>query len=133
MKKFISQLIVVCLFCWGTGHVGLAQDYDKLAFTHLTPEDGLSSQFVIAALQDQQGFMWFATVNGLNKFDGYELTIYRHNPDDPHSLCHNRESLDLYRWRRLEPLCAGNARLYSLHFGAGQPSQPAGSRAAFPV
>ncbi|MCP4601580.1 MAG: response regulator [Proteobacteria bacterium] len=40
-------------------------------------------------LQDRQGFLWFATADGLNKYDGYKFTIYRNDPDDRTSLSHN--------------------------------------------
>ncbi|NIV35009.1 MAG: hypothetical protein GWN58_37800, partial [Anaerolineae bacterium] len=37
-------------------------------------------------MQDSQGFMWFGTEDGLNRYDGHTFTVYRHDPDDPHSL-----------------------------------------------
>lgn len=46
---------------------------------HLSVEDGLSNAFVWDILQDRQGFLWFATEDGLNRFDGYEFTIFRHH------------------------------------------------------
>jgi len=52
-------------------------------------EQGLSESHVFCALQDRRGFMWFGTRDGLNRFDGYEFKVYRHNPDDPHSLSNN--------------------------------------------
>ncbi|MCH8963184.1 MAG: hypothetical protein IH820_18190 [Bacteroidetes bacterium] len=36
--------------------------------------------------QDSQGFMWFGTWDGLNKYDGYSFTIYRHDPEDSTSI-----------------------------------------------
>jgi signal transduction histidine kinase/ligand-binding sensor domain-containing protein/DNA-binding response OmpR family regulator len=51
-----------------------AQD---LVFEHYTVEQGLSCNSVYAVLQDRRGFMWFGTVNGLNKYDGYSFTVYR--------------------------------------------------------
>ena len=37
-------------------------------------------------LQDSQGFMWFGTEDGMNQYDGYNFTIYKHDPEDPNSL-----------------------------------------------
>lgn len=58
-------------------------------FSNLTPKDGLSQLSVIDICEDAKGFMWFATRNGLNRFDGESFVIYRHDPRDPYSLTDN--------------------------------------------
>jgi PAS domain S-box-containing protein len=58
-------------------------------FIHLTGEQGLSHNVVRCILQDSQGFMWFGTLGGLNKYDGYTFTVYYHHRSDPSSLLHN--------------------------------------------
>jgi PAS domain S-box-containing protein len=58
-------------------------------FTHLTGEQGLSHNVVLCILQDSEGFMWFGTLDGLNKYDGYTFTAYHHRRSDPNSLLHN--------------------------------------------
>ena len=58
----------------------------RLRFEHLTSAQGLSNDSVFAILQDRHGFMWFATQGGLNKYDGYRITQYRHDPKNPNSL-----------------------------------------------
>ena len=55
-------------------------------FTHLTVEDGLSQSSVFSITQDETGFIWFATEDGLNKYDGYKFTVYRPIENDPNSL-----------------------------------------------
>ena len=60
-----------------------------LKFTHLTTNDGLSQSNVTAILQDRRGFMWFATRDGLNRYDGNTFVVYKHNPNDPDSLSAN--------------------------------------------
>lgn len=65
-----------------------AQPID-VRFEHLTQEQGLSNNLVIAIVQDHQGFMWFGTHDGLNKYDGYQITPYRHDPSDSTSLSSN--------------------------------------------
>jgi len=49
-------------------------------------EEGLSQQAVNAIVQDNEGFMWFGTEDGLNRFDGYEFRQLRHDRGDTHSL-----------------------------------------------
>ena len=68
---------------------GLRRSTD-LKFAHLTTNDGLSQSDVTAILQDRQGFMWFATRDGLNRYDGNAFVVYKHNPNDPGSLSANR-------------------------------------------
>ena len=60
-----------------------------LRFAHLTTSDGLSQSNVKAILQDARGFMWFATQDGLDRYDGNTFVIYKHNPNDPASLSAN--------------------------------------------
>jgi len=58
----------------------------NLRFERLSIEDGLTQESVLTILQDRQGFMWFGTQAGLNRYDGYRLTVYRNDPHDPASL-----------------------------------------------
>ena len=58
-------------------------------FTHLTTNDGLSQGYVVDILQDRRGFMWFATRDGLNRYDGYTFVVHKHDPNDPGSLNSN--------------------------------------------
>src|SRR6201987_339528 len=60
-----------------------------LKFSHLTTNDGLSQGYVTAILQDRRGFMWFATRDGLNRYDGNTFVVYKNNPNDPASLSSN--------------------------------------------
>jgi ligand-binding sensor domain-containing protein/signal transduction histidine kinase len=60
-----------------------------LKFTHLTTNDGLSQDNIVATLQDHRGFMWFATGGGLNRYDGNTFVVYQNNPGDPNTLSAN--------------------------------------------
>ena len=60
-----------------------------LKFTHLTTNDGLSDNRINSILQDRRGFMWFATEDGLNRYDGNTFVVYKNNPDDPNTLSAN--------------------------------------------
>lgn len=67
-----------------------AQEGDvRITFDHLSTEDGLSYQEVYHIIQDGQGFIWFATGEGLNRYDGYEFKIYKHDQADLTSLSRN--------------------------------------------
>jgi signal transduction histidine kinase/CheY-like chemotaxis protein/ligand-binding sensor domain-containing protein len=64
---------------------GNAQKH-RISFEHLTSNEGLSQSNVLCIMQDSRGYMWFGTQDGLNKYDGYELKIFRNDPSNPSSL-----------------------------------------------
>lgn len=49
----------------------------RCTFTHYSPENGLSQNSVMDIVQDYDGVMWFATWDGLNRFDGYDFRVYK--------------------------------------------------------
>lgn len=57
-----------------------------LTFEHLAPKDGLSQSVVGSIAQDRRGFIWLATQDGLNRYDGTRFRVFRHDRDDPLSL-----------------------------------------------
>lgn len=59
-------------------------------FTHYSSEDGLSQNTIMSILQDRKGNMWFATWDGINKFDGYSFKTYKARLDNRIALSHNR-------------------------------------------
>jgi len=63
--------------------------HGNMRFKRLSIEEGLSQSTVEAIAQDQQGFMWFGTEDGLNRFDGYHFTKFKHDPDIPGSISGN--------------------------------------------
>ena len=84
MEKWFLALAVLLLL----GLAAKAQD-DNIQFERLNLEQGLSQGTVYSILQDQKGFMWFATQDGLNKYDGYTFTSYRASQEDSTSLSDN--------------------------------------------
>lgn len=58
-------------------------------FTHVTVAEGLPHGQVRDVLQDRLGFMWFGTAGGGARFDGYELVVYKYDPNDFNSLSNN--------------------------------------------
>ena len=61
----------------------------QIKFRKLTTNDGLSHYEVFQVLQDKLGFMWIATRDGLNKYDGYHFTKYKNDLNDSTSIINN--------------------------------------------
>ncbi|RAJ93196.1 signal transduction histidine kinase [Larkinella arboricola] len=94
MKSFITLLLAYSLFSYSS-----QAQISQIRFKHITTQEGLSESNVTCILQDKQGFMWFGTQDGLNKYDGYSFTIYQNEPRDPASLSDNY-ILSLYEDRK---------------------------------
>ncbi len=82
---FFRLALVFCL----CSHAVLLAQPQNLKFERLSIEQGLSQSAVKCILQDRKGFMWFATADGLNKYDGYRFTVYKNDPNSPNSLSDN--------------------------------------------
>lgn len=80
--------ILYFLFAFFKTETSCAQNH--LNFKHLTINEGLSQNTVFAIMQDKTGFIWIGTEDGLNKYDGYEFTIYKHRNNDANSLSDNQ-------------------------------------------
>ena len=61
-------------------------DGKSIRFTRLSTDEGLSQTKVSQIAQDDQGFMWFGTQYGLNRYDGYNFKLFVHDPRNPNSL-----------------------------------------------
>lgn len=82
-KKFTVLLVIAVLAV--TSEL-CAQDYK---FSHIDVDRGLSQSVVNCVMQDAQGFMWFGTQEGLNRYDGYNFKVYKRDPQDSNSLGNN--------------------------------------------
>lgn len=67
-----------------------AQKHTDLEFAHISLDEGLSQAAVYTIAQDRFGFMWFGTLDGLNRYDGYDIKVFKHDPADDHSISGNR-------------------------------------------
>lgn len=65
-----------------------AQSFDY-GFKHITTDNGLSHDNIYAITKDKQGFMWFGSMNGLNRYDGFQVRAFTNQPNDSTSLQHN--------------------------------------------
>ncbi|MCP5053307.1 MAG: response regulator [bacterium] len=80
----VPSFLFFCLFLSVTLH-----GRDSLKFERISVEHGLSQTTIKSILQDNQGFMWFGTQDGLNRYDGYNFKVYTREPDNPNSLSHS--------------------------------------------
>lgn len=87
MKTKFNWIFITLLCCLAFRTV--AAERNGLRFYHLGQEDGLSHSTVFSINQDRKGYMWFATSDGLNKFNGYNFTVYRHAYGDSTSIASN--------------------------------------------
>lgn len=81
------RIVLTIIWTWWTLYIA-AQG--SCTFTHYSSENGLSQNTVMNILQDAQGNMWFATWDGLNKFDGYTFKTYKAQLSNRISLTNNR-------------------------------------------
>lgn len=80
----ITKLLFVLLFA------GLLVPASaQLKYNELTTSNGLSQGYVYDILQDKDGFMWFATKDGLNRYDGYSFKVYTYDSYNPFSISNN--------------------------------------------
>ncbi|HEX2867407.1 MAG TPA: two-component regulator propeller domain-containing protein [Ignavibacteriales bacterium] len=91
MKK-ILPLAAVCLLLLLMPQAGrrllFAQD-NLPTFEHISIEQGLSQSSINSIIQDYKGFMWIATADGLDRYDGYSFKIFRNIPRQAGSLSDN--------------------------------------------
>lgn len=80
----LLQLLVMPLLFWTNALA--ASQHSNFYFKSLGVEDGLSQNMVYAILQDRQGFMWFGTQDGLNRYDGNSFKVYNRNPSNEKGL-----------------------------------------------
>lgn len=84
MRALCLMLLIIL-----SQHLCLAQKSASIPIEYFGVKQGLSQGYVSSILQDKEGFMWFGTSDGLNKFDGYKVSVYRNTPGDALSLPDN--------------------------------------------
>ncbi|TXE07023.1 response regulator [Seonamhaeicola algicola] len=84
-EKLVALVYLFVLFIG----VNKLNAQNSIYFNHITTNDGLSQNDVNSIYQDKEGFMWFATHDGLNKYDGYNFTVYTPDRNNPNSINSN--------------------------------------------
>ena len=83
MKKSVFIIALICFF----HQLSTLGQPAELVFNHLTIENGLSQNSVLAIAQDWRGFLWFGTRHGLNRYDGSRFITYLHDTGRANSIC----------------------------------------------
>ncbi|MBN2519044.1 MAG: response regulator [Bacteroidales bacterium] len=84
IKQFLIYIFLILVF-----PITVLSENQSVKFKRLSVSEGLSQSWVRCICQDNQGFMWFGTHDGLNKFDGYTFKIYKHTIRDNNSISNN--------------------------------------------
>ena len=85
VKRFGKVLLVTVVILLSQGAYA-----DEIRFTSIDMASGLSHNSALCVIQDQQGFIWIGTRDGLNRFDGTEFQIYKRNFHDSTSISNNQ-------------------------------------------
>jgi len=80
------------LICFISISSGFSQK-SEIKFDRISIEQGLSENVVLSLAQDGKGFIWVGTQDGLNRYDGNRVKVFKNNPDDPQSLSNSYVSV----------------------------------------
>ena len=78
LKYLFNSLLLMTYWCGAAG-----QQAKQYSFSHYNTANGLASNSVNNVVQDQNGFIWLATINGLQRYDGHKFSSYKHQPGNP--------------------------------------------------
>ena len=84
-SKYIIIFIIYTLLSVNS----LFAQYPRINFRSLSTDDGLANNSTHCILQDKQGYLWFGTIDGLNRYNGNSFKVFKHDPDDPASISSN--------------------------------------------
>jgi len=80
-----KQLIILLLLA-GLSCAGISQESRQYSFTHFSSINGLAANHVNNIVQDDRGYIWIATINGLQRFDGNNFLTFNHDSENPKSI-----------------------------------------------
>ncbi len=82
-KKYLILILISFTNIWGFSQK------NQTLFHQLTTENGLSNNSITCVFKDSKGFIWIGTIDGLNRYDGYNFTVFKHISSDSLSISDN--------------------------------------------
>ena len=79
LRKAKSTILVITAVLFLSVNISVYGQSHNISFKYLNTDHGLSQSDIICMYKDSQGYMWFGTRDGLNRYDGYSFKVYRHN------------------------------------------------------
>src|SRR5262245_18284640 len=87
---FNKKRLIIILFLFMALSDSLKAQQSDIRFDRLSREQGLSQTARKCIAQDRQGFLWFGTEDGLNRYDGYGFTVYKYRIGSATSLSNSQ-------------------------------------------
>ncbi|MCH5720589.1 ligand-binding sensor domain-containing protein [Niabella hibiscisoli] len=125
----LRSFFIIIFLCINIGVFSHRSYGQRYYFEHYQVEQGISNNTASCVIQDQKGFIWVGTKDGLNRFDGYTFKVFRHEKNDSASLGNNSvwklfESSDGTIWVGTEHgVFAYDPELETFSHAAGTPKQ----------
>jgi ligand-binding sensor domain-containing protein/serine phosphatase RsbU (regulator of sigma subunit) len=104
LRNFMYFLfLVIPSLAWSQDEETKFEDPEEMSFESIPAEQGLSNKAIPAIVEDKSGYLWFATQEGLNKYNGYEFKVYQNDPSDSTTISNNNifsliQDTDGYMW-----------------------------------
>ena len=89
LRQFLKGILVMLLLAMKLLPCAAIGAYGAVDFTRLTNRNGLSNSQVNAIFKDQQGYVWFGTQSGLDRFDGFRMKAFLYDDGNPNSIPNN--------------------------------------------
>ncbi len=85
VRKFLLSCLIVIVYL--PSYTCATNAFSPMCqFERISVEEGLSNGIVYSITQDKYGFIWIGTEDGINRYDGYSVQVFRHDPHDSLSL-----------------------------------------------
>ncbi len=88
-KYFLLTALMLAQYFSAVVPAWASFDPGRIKYSYLTMKQGLSKNAITCLFQDRTGYMWIGTIDGLNKYDGYTMTVYKRDKNNAASLTNN--------------------------------------------